>query len=472
MTHLEMVYLMNIGLFIPHTNDIFVFINVSKKCQTAIRSLLISPWYNQKLDVLFSKRETLSIQSFHQYNPIVSQLFKSPIRVEFLDPPILSEIPDSLVPLTSSGINFPRSPLSNFFELKRFIFQFEYDLSNLQETETTLMQNDWDGLASLPKLKIVIINCIYKATPFLFSFDSVHSFNNILVQLTKKLTSHGNFRVVLEMKDLDDYCVNKLKTSDRVFMMLTGVVTKSVVNALLNNSLIIKNSRKILFSYSQVIDGTFERLSWLYAPSSVILRSVDSYHIVLSPEESEDEIENDGTVGTQYFDFSKFFFVEDFDVLFDKTHIEILLPTENLKRLSTNCKVINLPEIQLESLEIRSFEEKLNFPQTLKDLSLFNSPLTEIEVPERLENCSIMQCDKLVSLKVPENVTQLRVTNCSFLTQLTIPKRTRNVTLINIGIKVVTLPTTLTFMCIGRDVIINNEADLKIHNSFLRLKGG
>ena len=49
---LEMIYLMNVALYLPTIEDIMTFETINKKATTAIRSLKVNPWFDKLEDVV------------------------------------------------------------------------------------------------------------------------------------------------------------------------------------------------------------------------------------------------------------------------------------------------------------------------------------------------------------------------------------------------------------------------------------
>ncbi|ELP90232.1 hypothetical protein EIN_107310 [Entamoeba invadens IP1] len=51
MSNMEMVYLMQVSLYLPTLKDIMTFITINKKCQVAVTSLKVNPWFSKSDDI-------------------------------------------------------------------------------------------------------------------------------------------------------------------------------------------------------------------------------------------------------------------------------------------------------------------------------------------------------------------------------------------------------------------------------------
>ncbi|ELP91710.1 hypothetical protein EIN_519070 [Entamoeba invadens IP1] len=51
MSNMEMIYLMQVSLYLPSLKDIMTFITINKKCQDAVTSLKVNPWFSKSNDI-------------------------------------------------------------------------------------------------------------------------------------------------------------------------------------------------------------------------------------------------------------------------------------------------------------------------------------------------------------------------------------------------------------------------------------
>ncbi|ELP92564.1 hypothetical protein EIN_073070, partial [Entamoeba invadens IP1] len=51
MSNMEMIYMMQVSLYLPTLKDILTFISINKKCQDAVTSLKVNPWFSKSGDI-------------------------------------------------------------------------------------------------------------------------------------------------------------------------------------------------------------------------------------------------------------------------------------------------------------------------------------------------------------------------------------------------------------------------------------
>ncbi|EMH78274.1 hypothetical protein EHI8A_033100 [Entamoeba histolytica HM-1:IMSS-B] len=465
MVKLEMVYLMNVSLYFTTFKTFQNFVQVNKKCKRAICSLRYSQWYNKRSNQIFPSCETLQINVFNDSNDVVKHMPCGIQRITFSESPDLDNVNTQLLKFVVNGNGFIQN-IKDLCQLECFTFKIDYNFVNLDEVEHEVLKHPWNDLLSLPNLKRIIIKCSYCSTPFFVGTEKIHQFNSMIQRVTKILSSNKQILIEVQMENLDDYCVNELKKNNQIILSYTGPLSSKITNSILTKQVILKTSYKELtFGLEHITDGSIMSICQMYLPETIHLRPFiisTKYQQPLSPNESQSESDDTNTQGI--YSLNELTSIQSMDILISQS-ISFELPTSVL-HLITNIPISNLDTLKLISLDIKTEEQEFLFPSTLTSLKITHSPIISIKNLSLLKTLNCFDCSSLEYISNLPNLVSLSLMNCNNLTKLEINSPLHCLTLLQLGLTSIKIPSTIIKMVVDTQIEILNLNNINIKNSY------
>ncbi|EDR26846.1 hypothetical protein EDI_253110 [Entamoeba dispar SAW760] len=460
-----MVYLMNVSLYFTTFQTFQRFVQVNKKCKRAICSLRYSQWYNEGSNKIFHSCETLEIKTFKDSNDVIKHIPSNIQRIIFSESPDLDIVNIQILKFVVNGNGFIQN-IKELFQLECFTFKIVYNFVNLDEIEDKILKYPWNDLLSLPNLKRIIIKCSYCSTPFFVNIEKIHQFNSMVLRITKLLSLNKQILIELQMENLDDYCVNEFKKNNQIILSYTGPLSSKITHSILTKQVILKTSYKELtFGLEHISDSSIIKICQMYLPKTIHVRPFTistNYQQPLFPNQSQSSSEDNNTQGI--YSLNELTSIQNIDILISQS-ISFELPISIL-HLITNVPISNLDKLNLISLDIKTEEQEFHFPSTLTSLKITHSPLISINNLSLLKTLNCFDCSSLEYINNLPNLVSLSLMNCNNLTKLEINSPLYCLTLLQLGLTSITIPSTIIKMVIDTQIKILNSNNINIKNSY------
>lgn len=457
-----MVHLMNVALFIHDATTLTRFIQVSKKCLSAVRSLHTNTWIDQKVQSLFVSCETIvfsSLESAQTVPPSVK-------AISFHTPPSLAAVPSTMAPFVTSGIGFADS-IHRFSRLESFYLEIPYNFLDPRSIHNQVISLDWDGILSLPHIHTIYIHFVELSTPIPLDSETLEAFYTIFVELIARIQrlSKRKCIIVLVLYECTSQVFDLFSGLSDVFIQTYKEDITTSVDVLKIRSLLLSSSvvRKMInIEFSCMMQDSIIRIA-----NDYYIQSLNIYPTrikLLSPNdssESEDSMIGDATE----LDLSPLESLKQLR-LYTLCPCVLTIPP-NLVNLETNAEC-NLQDASLFSLTLSSCKvTNFNLPSTLESLTLMSADMETLFCPSHLTFLQCKNCTSLTSIENTNSIHSLILDDCNSLNSLEIPPHLQSISLQNTGITSVILPTSITFICI--DPSINLQPPLPaIPNSYIQ----
>ena len=491
-TQLEMVYLMNVALYLPNIQTIKQFIQVNHKCKTSIKSLRISKWYNFNDNKLFQHCETLRFKNKYEFFDLfppyqnnqqdkIQESLPTIKRIQFDEPIELHLVPKHLRKYIVNGIGFPDDDTDNlnekkendkimeqFQQLETFTYEMNYSFYNLEPFEKELNQLPWEDMIYLPKLKRIILKCSYSSTPFSIEQEEIREFNKILANFCQLFKRKMNVTIEIQIEYLDDWSVLNYCKNSQIVISYNGELSSKIINSILNQKVYYrKGINGIIFTVDDIQSQTMQKLMKLYYPLIMCLRpfNLASKYFVMPLQINQYVEEEKQNVSENYvMDLTECDSLLSVDILLSQ-QIPCKLP-KRVKYIETNIPIINLNDLQVEILDMKSSQNELILPTSLIHLTITHSQVKEISELPHLKELFCFDCNQLEKISLLPQLEHLSLKNCDQLTHLEISSTLNALTSIEIGIKEISLPTSITSLLVDKNITITNENELSVMNKY------